>query len=177
MTELPKTYNPGEITDTVYVLKPSDKWLADEGLIYSGIRGIVKGAQHFHRIIIDVDGITVLRNSVRSSRQQQKIMQKVRSHRPRTHTHRPSTVEFAAWQKREILGQQHSRCNECGRHIDPNAPRFTPWKATFHHKDWVSKGGEPDLDNGEALCLHCHHWHRHKKNHSSWCRECRRIKN
>ena len=56
-------YSPGTITETVYVLKPTDQWLPEVGpggAIWSGGRGRIKGNQHPARYILDTDG-TVLR--------------------------------------------------------------------------------------------------------------------
>lgn len=52
-------YEPGTITTKVYVLKPTDEWLADEsevGAIWSGGLGKVKSNQHLGRSVLDDQG-------------------------------------------------------------------------------------------------------------------------
>jgi hypothetical protein len=83
--------------------------------------------------------------------------------------------EFLIGQKRAILVRQSFHCNRCVRSI-----RLTtkvngfppPDMAVFHHIKPCAKGGPAHIDNGEALCPHCHHWGRHGNNHKSWCKQC-----
>jgi hypothetical protein len=57
-------YPPGAVTETVYVLKPTDQWLPDEGpdgAIWSGGKGRIKANQHPARYILDTDGVVLRR--------------------------------------------------------------------------------------------------------------------
>jgi HNH endonuclease len=85
---------------------------------------------------------------------------------------------FTASQKRAMLIRQLFACADCRRPFDRLRPgsgvdRWTGYPPVFHHVIPHADGGRTSLDNGLALCRHCHHWGRDRKRHPSWCHECR----
>jgi hypothetical protein len=82
---------------------------------------------------------------------------------------------FTVGQKAAMLARQGHRCADCRRRFDlrPGPRNATPLKAIFHHIQEWAEGGRTELDNGIALCRHCHHWGRHRRR-SPWCQTCRR---
>jgi hypothetical protein len=72
---------------------------------------------------------------------------------------------FTEKQKDEIYERQGGRCANCpriftrrypGRHGKDNPERWEGWPPNFDHiKDWAD-GGRTVVENGEALCRHCH---------------------
>jgi hypothetical protein len=55
---------------------------------------------------------------------------------------------FTDRQKRELFITAGGECPDCGRDLTEG------WHA--HHRTFHSEGGPTDLENGEALCAHCH---------------------
>lgn len=84
---------------------------------------------------------------------------------------------FTKEQQAEMLLRQKFRCADCGRHFDRLQPgrgkgRWKGYPPAYHHVEHHEHGGRTEIDNGVALCRHCHHWGRHGRDNSSWCQEC-----
>jgi len=84
--------------------------------------------------------------------------------------------DFTAMQKEEMLIREGFACADCRRPFDRRRPgrepdRWTGYPPVYHHVIFHEHGGPTTLDNGVALCRHCHHWGYHGRV-QWWCREC-----
>jgi hypothetical protein len=87
---------------------------------------------------------------------------------------------FTKAEKDAMLERQNRAC-PCGRRFtrDRPGPKWDPaWRTgyppVFHHIEHHKDGGLTALENGVALCRHCHHWGEHG-NAQWWCQECRAM--
>lgn len=84
--------------------------------------------------------------------------------------------DFTAMQKAEMLIREGFACADCGRPFDRLRPgkgpdRWQGYPPVYHHVIPHADGGQTTVDNGVALCRHCHHWEYHGRV-QWWCREC-----
>jgi len=68
---------------------------------------------------------------------------------------RDSRRSFTSSQKKEILGNQNNKCDNCSKKLDPR-------DIHYHHKKPWADGGKTIVSNGRAVCGSCHNKLSHK---------------